>query len=202
MKNSFLLFLLFLISIFIALFFSNQTLFGNVIFTLPLLVLAYIFYYSSLWMSLGMAALIITILGAYSHVNNSLIFFVFLLYGAVYLFQRKTLRPPLLQKVGCVCVCLSLFVIFLRRDFLFTQSTYGFWGMFFLWLCFAFVLCVFVWWFLEEMGARFEEKYFSSKYSNGQLNLFTVQQLKHSRKASSLKFQRRVRRRFGLKDSG
>lgn len=200
MKNSFLLFVLCFFSVLLALLFSGQTGFGNSFLYLPCLLLAYVFYHSSLWLSLGTAAFQIGILSAYTGEAKEWSVFVLLLYGAVFLFRRKVLRPHFLQKVLYVFVCVSLFLVFLQKEIGFASHAYRFWISFFIGLCFDFLFSVFVWWLLEEGGARLEEKYFPSKDSDGQLKLFTVQQLRATQKASAHRLQKRVRRRFGLKE--
>ncbi len=201
MKNSFLLFLLYFFSILIACFFSNQSFLGRIVLYFPFLILAYIFYSSTLWISLGMAAMSIAVLGAYTHEKEALTIFVLLLYAMIEFFKRKVLRPNLIQKTSWVFLLLGLFFLYLRKDYLWSQQAYLFWGRFVVELFLIYAFCIFLWYLLEEKGAAFEEKYLNSKNSERQMNLFTVQQLRQSRKNGPFKFQRRVRKRFGLKDS-
>ncbi len=201
MKNPFLLFSLFLFSLLMAFLFSNPLAFGNRAMWCSFVVLAYIFYYASFWMSLGTAVTLLLLLGPYTGLGNELIFFISLFYGAIRLFQIKVLRPAFLTKVLWVFVLLCLFFLFLERDYFLLRQNMAFYLNCLLGFSFNFLITLLFWWFLEKGGARLEEKYCSSRDSENQLNLFTVQQMKVLKKSSHGKLQVRIRRRFGLKDS-
>jgi len=200
MKNYFLLFSAWMLATLLALGFPAQAGFANIAGYLPLLVLAYIFYYSSPWMSLGMASLMVAVDSAYGDSFRALSLFLLLLYGATAFFKRRALRPSLVKKAAWAFLWLSGFQAYLLRHEDLPHGLGGWMGQGGL-IALAFVACCVAWWVLEKPAALIEERFFPDPHKDAQLDLFTVRQLKISGKASPLRLQKRIRRRFGLKDT-
>lgn len=199
MRNSFLLFLLWIFSMGIALFSSNDPSFANTAWWLPFWIISYIFYYCSASMSLGMIALFIAIASVYSNRTDELSLFLPLLYFAILLFKRKSLRPSLFKKTAWAFFCIGFFFAYIQRHSL-NPNTSLQWLVNASYLCFNFGFFICVWWFLQVPGAIFEESIFPNQVGGKQLDLFTVRQAKISGKLYPMKLQKRIRRRFGLKD--
>lgn len=182
-----------------ALFFSSDPGFSNTAWWLPFIVVAYIFYYGSAWMSLGMIGLFMLTVSAFGGNFDVLTLVLSFLYFAILLFKRHTLRPRMVKKVAWAFFCIGIFYAYLQRGF-WEFSGIQEWMKAAGWLCFNFSVCVLIWWFLEYPGYLIEERFFPSDDKDRQLDLFTVRQAKISGKLYPMKIQKRIRRRFGLKD--
>lgn len=196
MKNPFLLFYTWLILLFFAYCFR----FYDLGFWAFLLGISYIFLISSFWFSLGVLSLSVFVLGAWSSLDKELFFFLSFQYLMMLFLRYRILRPSLYTKAFVSYLGVGLFYFYLHKsNFESLQNIQGK----FIYLLQAFLYYLYAlgfWYFMDEWGAQFEEKYFVSREQDSQLNLFTVRQLKKMERSSPFKFQKRIRRRFGLKD--
>ncbi len=186
---------------------------GGGIFTSPLpssyfplylsfYVLAYVYYTGSTLFSLFLGSSAFLIMSSFSFLTGPLFIFIFSLYGAVTLFKKRVFRPSILAKALFTFFCLTLFSLALQME----ELAWNFQLLFLILLqnlpalLVNFLLGLILAWFLEEKGAILEEAFFKFQNRGGQLNLFSIHELKKTRKASSVKFQARIRKRFGLKE--
>jgi len=195
MKNSFLIFYTWLFFFFLSYFLRFQNLGA---WTL-LLFVSYVFYTTSVWQSLFIASLSILTLSAWTEVAKECSLFLLMLYGVMFIFRHKALRPSLYLKAFWPFLSVSLFFLYIHRTSLEMTKGYFEWALYSFRLVVYFVWSLFIWYLLEEGGSRFEDSFFSSQ-DQKQLNLFTVRQLRQIDSSSPFKFQKRIRRRFGLKD--
>lgn len=195
MKKPLLLFYTTLFFIFLSFVFK----FENLGIWALLVFLSYVFYSAPFFVSLFLASFSLLLLGAWSKLGVELALFLFLLYLAMFFVQKKVLRPSLITKVFNSFLWISIFYFILERDLFLNLKGYVDYFLLFGKLFEYFVWTFLIWYFAEELGDRIEEKFFSS-HQEAQLNLFTGRQLKHLSNSSPFKFQKRVRRRFGLKD--
>ena len=105
----------------------------------------------------------------------------------------------MLKKAAWSFFCIGFFFAYVQRISVNPHSAYE-WLISAAWLCFNFTVCLSLWWFLEVPGAVFEDTFFPNQDKERQLDLFTVRQSKISGKLYPMKLQKRIRRRFGLKD--
>lgn len=200
MKNPFLLWIVLCFFLLLSFLFSNEFPYENKALWFSLLVLSYIFYVSSVWVSLGMGIFFLFLVLPYTSDGAALILFIFLLYVVLIVFQKRALRPSSWSKVNVVYVCLTVFFLNLHQEFWKNSLNLSAYILLLVQLLLNYFLTGLFWIFLERKGALIEDKIFPSRDSQTQLDLFSVQQMKSLGKSSSGRFQKRIRRRFGLKD--
>jgi len=204
MKNPFLLFILWLFFfLFEILFpwdlggvsmkpFGSYYVLGYALFVLPFLS------------SLLFGAAVFWIQSSYSHDPLSLLMIIALLYGGVFWVRRKTFSENLGARAITVFVVLFVGIYLLsglqKGALFFPTFRSTLWGFAFLQWVINFVWAIFLFWLLEEPGAVWEDRFFSFRAKKGQLHLFEARHLRKIHR-SPFKIQRRVRRRFGFKDS-
>lgn len=200
MKNPLLLFIVWLFTFLgSGIFFSTP--FSAMPLWLSFYVLAYIYYFLNLESVILLGSLTWLLTTLYSSHAFELLLFWIVFYIAIHLFKKRTSRPSILAKSTFSFVCLLIFYLFLQGGALFEAKAFSvFLAKNIISFSINFICGIMMWWILEEKGSLMEEKYFSSKVSQGQLDLFSVRGFRVARKSSQVKLQKRIRRRFGLKD--
>lgn len=200
MKNPLLLFIVWMLT-----FLGSGVFFSTPFSAMPLwlsfYVLAYIYYFLNLESVILLGSVTWFLTSLYSSHAFELLLFWIVFYLGIHFFKKRTLRPSILAKSAFSFVCLLLFYLFLQDWALFEAKVFLiFLAKNIISFLINFICGILMWWILEEKGSLIEEKYFSSKMSAGQLDLFSVRDFRIARKSSRVKLQKRIRRRFGLKD--
>jgi len=167
-------------------------------------VLGYALFVLPLLPSLLFGAGVFWVQSSYSHDPLSLFLLILLLYGGVFWVRRKTFSENLGARAITVFVALflSLYLLsrFQRGSLSLPPLPWAVWVFLFLQAIVNFVWAIFLFWLLGEPGAVWEERLFSFRAKKGQLHLFEARHLRKGR-PSLFKVQRRIRRRYGFKDS-
>jgi hypothetical protein len=166
-------------------------------------VLGYIFYALPGFSSFILASLVFIIQSSFTATIYSPLLVISSLYFWIFWIRRKTFSDNLASQAVMV-----LFIVLLNLNLidLFRGTFNPFQGfrvisilIYASYLMANLFLGLFLFWWFQERGVLLEEKLLAFHAKKGQLNLFEARHLKNHRR--KFKIQRRVRRRFGLKES-
>ena len=167
-------------------------------------VLGYAFFILPLFALLLFSAIVFVIQSSYSYDPLQLLFLMGLLGLVVFWVRRKTYSENLGARAMTVFFTRFLGFYFWEaihdRSFFILATLFKSSPSLLLQGLVNFVGAIVIFWILEEPGSIWEERFFSFRAKKGQLHLFEARHLRRTRR-SPFKVQRRIRRRFGLRDS-